>query len=86
MGAAPGEVPGLALRAVTQGPPVGRTSRADPAEDAAVRRRGKEPAHVYSVDIGGRPRTIVVVRRTDGSVVTAYPYSGKIWPLRGGPP
>lgn len=81
-GVAPGDVPGLALRTVAQGPPIGRTTRADRAEDEELLRQGKEPGYVYSVDIGGRPRNIVVLTSTSGFVVTAYPYSKKIWPLQ----
>jgi hypothetical protein len=81
-GVAPADVPGLALRAVAQGPPIGRSRRKDAAEDERLRRQGKEPGFVYSVDIGGgRRRNILVLRATNGFVVTAYPYRKKLWPL-----
>jgi hypothetical protein len=81
-GVAPADVPGLALRAVAQGPPIGRTRRGDAAEDERLRRQGKEPGLVYSVDTGdGRRMNVVVVKGTNGFVVTAYPYSKRIWPL-----
>ena len=81
VGVPPADIPGVALRAVAQRPPIGRPEPRNAAKDAALRRQGKEPALVYAVDIGGRRRTIVVVKRPDGSVVTAYPYSKKVWPL-----
>ena len=81
-GVAPAEIPGLALRAVAQGPPIGRTRPGDRAQDERLRRQGMEPGFVYSVDIGnGRRRNIFVLRTTNGSVITAYPYPKKVWPL-----
>ena len=81
-GVAPADVPGLALRAVAQGPPIGRSKPKNEQEDARFRRQGKEPGYVYSVDVGGRRRNIVVVRATDGFVITAYPLpNGRPEPL-----
>jgi hypothetical protein len=80
-GIAPAEIPGLALRAVAEGPPIGRTRRKDAAADERLRREGREPAFVYSVDIGGRRRNIVVLKAANGFVVTAYPYTQTVWPL-----
>jgi WXG100 family type VII secretion target len=81
-GVAPADVPGLALRAVAQGPPIGRARPKDAAEDDRLRRQGKEPGFVYSVDIGdGGRMKVLVVKSTNGFVVTAYPYSKKLWPL-----
>ena len=37
---------------------------------------------MYAVDIGnGRRRNIVVLKATNGFVITAYPYPKKVWPL-----
>jgi 6 kDa early secretory antigenic target len=81
-GVAPADIPGLALRAVAQGPPIGRSRPRNPTEDERLRRQGKEPAFVYAVDIGGGRRTnILVLKATNGFVVTAYPYTKKPWPL-----
>jgi hypothetical protein len=81
-GVAPADIPGLALRAVAQGPPIGRSRPRNLAEDERLRRQGKESAFVYSVDIGGGRRTnILVLKATNGFVVTAYPYKKKPWPL-----
>ena len=78
----PGEVPGLALRALTEGPPIGRPKPKNLEEDAALRRRGREPAFVYRVAVGGgRAITMVVVKAPNGFIVTAYPFSKKIEPL-----
>ena len=52
-GVAPADIPGLALRAVAEGPPIGRVRPKDPPHDEELRRQGKEPGFVYSVDIGG---------------------------------
>jgi hypothetical protein len=81
-GVAPADIAGLALRAVAQGPPIGRSKRKDEQEDEKLRRQGKEPGLVYSVDVGGgRRRNIVVVRTTTGAVLTAYPFPRKLEPL-----
>lgn len=78
----PAEIPGLALRALAEGPPIGRPKRKDVEEDAALRRQGREPAFVYRVGIGGgRTIDMVVVKAPNGFVVTAYPFSQKIHPL-----
>jgi early secretory antigenic target protein ESAT-6 len=77
-GVAPADIPALALRAVAQGPPIGRSKRKDEQEEEKSRRQGKEPGFVYSVDIGGgRRRNIVVVRTTTGAVLTAFPFPRK---------
>jgi hypothetical protein len=79
---APAEIPGLALRALAEGPPIGRPTRKDAAEDAELRRRGREPAFVYRVGAGGgRTITMVVVKAPNGFIVTAYPFSKQVHPL-----
>jgi hypothetical protein len=80
-GVTPTDLTGVVLRAVAEGPPVGRTRPKDLAEDVRLRRQGREPGYVYSVDIGGRRRNMLVLKATNGFVVTAYPYTQKIWPL-----
>jgi filamentous hemagglutinin len=76
LGVAPADVPGLALRAVAEGPPVGRARPKDSAEDEELRRQGMEPGFVYSVDVGGGlRRNIVVVKAVNGFVVTAFPFT-----------
>jgi hypothetical protein len=78
----PAEIPGLALRAVAEGPPVGRPRPKNREEDAALRRKGREPAFVYRVGIGGgRTIDMVVMKARNGFVITAYPYSQQIHPL-----
>jgi WXG100 family type VII secretion target len=60
-GVAPADIPGLALRAVAEGPPIGREKEGG-------------GGLVYSVDIGAaEPLKIVVVESSNGFVVTAYP-------------
>ena len=79
---APAEIPGLALRALAEGPPIGRPKPRNVEEDAALRRRGREPAFVYRVGVGGgRTINMVVVKAPNGFIVTAYPFSKKIEPL-----
>jgi hypothetical protein len=80
-GVTPADLTGVVLRAVAEGPPIGRTRAKDLAEDVRLRRQGREPGYVYSVDIGGRRRNMLVLKATNGFVVTAYPYTQKIWPL-----
>jgi hypothetical protein len=82
LGVPPAEIPGLALRALAEGPPIGRPRRKRAEEDAALRRKGKEPAFVYRVGVGGgRMINMVVVKAPNGFVVTAYPFSKKVEPL-----
>ena len=79
---APGDVAGLALRALAEGPPVGRPKKKNLEQDAALRRKGQEPAFVYRVDVGGgRMVNLVVVKASNGFIVTAYPFSKKVEPL-----
>lgn len=81
-GVAPAEIPGLAVRALVEGPPIGRTKRRDPQEDAALRRTGHEPAFVYRVDAGnGRMINLAVVKAPNGFIVTAYPFGNNVHPL-----
>jgi hypothetical protein len=59
VGVAPADVPGLAVRAILEGVPTGRSGR---------------DGTVYDVDIGGgRHRDVVVVVGSNGYIVTAYP-------------
>jgi WXG100 family type VII secretion target len=59
VGVAPTDIPGLAVRAILEGVPTGRSGR---------------DGTIYDVDIGGgRHRDIVVVVGPNGYVVTAYP-------------
>ena len=79
---APTEIPGLALRALAEGPPIGRPKPRNVEEDAALRRRGREPAFVYRVGVGGgRTINMVVVKAPNGFIVTAYPFGKKVEPL-----
>jgi hypothetical protein len=79
---APTEIPGLALRALAEGPPIGRPRPRNVEEDAALRRRGREPAFVYRVGVGGgRTINMVVVKAPNGFIVTAYPFGKKVEPL-----
>ena len=81
-GSLPAEIPGLALRALAEGPPIGRPKPKNVREDAALRRRGREPAFVYRVGVGGgRTIDMVVVKAPNGFIVTAYPFSKKVEPL-----
>ena len=76
------EIPGLALRALVEGPPIGRPKPRNVEEDAALRRRGREPAFVYRVGVGGgRTINMVVVKAPNGFIVTAYPFGKKVEPL-----
>ena len=51
-------------------------------EDAALRRKGREPAFVYRVGVGGgRTINMVVVKAPNGFIVTAYPFGKKVEPL-----
>jgi hypothetical protein len=59
VGVAPTDIPGLAVRAILEGRPVGRKGR---------------DGTIYDVDIGGgRHRDIVVVVGANGYIITAYP-------------
>ena len=59
VGVAPADIPGLAVRAILEGVPTGRSGR---------------DGTVYDVDIGGgRHRDIIVVVAPNGYIVTAYP-------------
>ena len=59
VGVAPTDIPGLAVRAILEGRPVGRKGR---------------DGTIYDVDIGGgRHRDIVVVVGSNGYIITAYP-------------
>jgi hypothetical protein len=78
----PAEIPGLALRALAEGPPIGRPKPRNAEKDAALKRKRLEPAFVYRVGIGGgRTIDMVVLKAENGFVITAYPYSQKIYPL-----
>jgi hypothetical protein len=60
-GIAPADVPGIAMKAVVEGTPVGRAGR---------------DGTIYEVDIGGgRRRTIAVAMGSNGFIVSAYPVS-----------
>ena len=79
---APTEIAGLALRALAEGPPIGRPRPRNMEEDAALRRSGREPAFVYRVGVGGgRTINMVVVKAPNGFIVTAYPFGKKVEPL-----
>jgi WXG100 family type VII secretion target len=59
VGVAPTDIPGLAVRAILEGRPVGRKGR---------------DGTIYDVDIGGgRHRHVVVVVGSNGYLITAYP-------------
>lgn len=59
VGVAPTDIPGLAVRAILEGRPIGRKGR---------------DGTIYDVDIGGgRRRDIVVVVGSNGYIITAYP-------------
>jgi WXG100 family type VII secretion target len=59
VGVAPTDIPGLAVRAILEGRPVGRKGR---------------DGTIYDVDVGGgRHRDIVVVVGANGYIITAYP-------------
>ena len=78
----PAEIPGLALRALAEGQPIGRPRKKNVEEDAALTRKGRDPAFVYRVGIGGgRTIDLVVVKALNGFVITAYPFDKKIHPL-----
>jgi ESAT-6 family protein len=81
-GVAPADLAGLALRALAEGPPIGRPKKKNVKQDAVLRRTGKEPAFVYRIGVGrGRMVNMVVVKAQNGFIVTAYPFSKKVEPL-----